>query len=158
MTFLALLTVIMVAVLLAAPKVRQSRLAIGILLAATAWQIGLAGYLALNAQPSGSPTAVNPGSIRANAVPVTYAFGQRVGYRLATGNPIQPPSEQARIAPVSDDTPPVIRLSGSQPAGTLVATQVVESPLIRFAGDATVIGATALGFTVLRVDHRRHGR
>lgn len=151
-TFLALLTVIMVAVLLAAPKVRQSRLAIGILLAATAWQIGLAGYLALNAQPSGSPTAVNPGSIRANAVPVTYAFGQRVGYRLATRNPIQPPSEQARIAPVSDDTPPVIRLSGSQPAGTLVATQVVESPLIRFGGDATVIGATALGFSVLRVD------
>ena len=151
-TFLALLTVIMVAVLLAAPAVRRSRLAIGMLLAATAWQVGLAGYLALNAQPRGSPGAVEPGSIRANAVPVSYAFGQRVGYRLATHDPIRAPSEQARVAPVGDDSPPVIRLSGSQPAGTLVATRVVESPLIRLTGGATVIGATTLGFSVLRVD------
>jgi hypothetical protein len=49
-TFLALLTAIMVAVLLAAPAVRQNRIAIGILLAVTAWQVGLAGYLALSAQ------------------------------------------------------------------------------------------------------------
>ena len=35
----------------------------------------------------------------------------------------------------------------------MVATQVVASPLIRFTGDATPIGATALGFSVLRVDH-----
>jgi hypothetical protein len=150
-TFLALLTVIMVAVLLSAPAVRKSRLTIGMLLAAVVWQIGVAGYLALSAQPRGSTTALAPGSIRANVVPKSYAWGQQVAYRLATDHPIQAPPQEATVAPIGEDGPPVIRLSGSQPVGSLIATRVVASPLIRFAGDATVIGATLDGFNVLRV-------
>jgi hypothetical protein len=151
-SYLALLTVIVIAVLLAIPALRRSCTAIALLLLATAWQIGLAGYLALSAQPRGARVDPTADSVRASRVPPGFARGQQIQFRLVTQNPIRPPRQQASVAPIGDDSPSLVHLSGSQPVGSLVATRVVASPLIRFAGDVSVAGASEDGLDVLRVN------
>jgi hypothetical protein len=151
-SYLALLTVIVIAVLLAVPALRESRAAIALLLLATAWQIGLAGYLALSAQPRGAKVDPTADNVRASRVPPGFAPGQQIQFRLVTHNPIRPPRQQASVAPIGDDSPSLVALSGSQPVGSLVATRVVASPLIRFAGDVSVAGASEDGLDVLRVN------
>jgi hypothetical protein len=152
-TYLALLTVLGIVVLLTNPALRRSRLTIALLLLATAWQVGLGAGLALTAKPVGASTAPTPQSVRAGSIPPAFLYRtQSIEFRLITKDPVNQPSEQAQVAPIGDDTPPQIQLSGSQPTGSLVATRVVASPLIRFTGDVSVAGAAADGFEVLRVN------
>jgi hypothetical protein len=151
-TYLALLTVFAIAVLLAVPAVRRSRAAIVCLLAATAWQIGVAGYLALSARALGTKPAPTPSSVLATVLPAAYNPWQQTSYRLVSRDSIKSPGSLAGFTPVGDDTPPVFHLGGLQPAGSLVATQVVASPLIQVSGDASIVGVTPDGFEVLRVE------
>jgi hypothetical protein len=94
LTFLRLFAVTMIAVLLADARVRQSRAAIASLLAMSEWQIGLASYLALSAQPSGATAAPTPATIRASAVPQSFAFVQKLQFRLSTRHPIEMPDSR----------------------------------------------------------------
>jgi hypothetical protein len=151
-TYLALVTVLGIAVLLAIPAVRRSRVALALLLLATLWQVGLAADLALGAKARGAKVAPTPSNVRAGTRPPGYAAGQQGQDRLVVHNAIRFPRLRASVAPVGDGTPPVVHLFGSQPAGSLVRTTVVASPLIRFAGSASVAGVTFNGFEVLRIN------
>ena len=70
---------------------------------------------------------------------------------MVVHHPLSPPGPLAEVRPVGDDTPPEIVLSGSQPPGSLVGTNVVASPLIHLIGQATIAGTSPEGFEVLRV-------
>jgi hypothetical protein len=152
-TYLALLTVLAIVVLLAIPALRKSRLTIAILLLASAWQVGLALDLAITAKPwpraGPHPT---PASIHPWVQPTAFATGQALGFRSVTAHPLRPARAQASVSPLGYDSPPQVRLSGSEPAGTLVATTVIASPLIRVSGDASVAGSNGGGEVVLRVN------
>lgn len=151
-TYLALLTVLAVAMLLASPAIHRSRTAVGLLLLATAWQVGLATDLAISAKQRGAGVPPTAASVRANVLPLAWAPFQQVEFRLVISHPIPAPSQQASVDPIGDDSPPQISMWGSQPVGSLVATALVSSPLIRVAGDASVAGATVAGLDVLRVN------
>jgi hypothetical protein len=151
-TYLALFTVLLVAVLLTRPEVQRNRAVIALLLVATAWQVGLAGYLALSAKALGTTNAPTPGTVHASASPAAYENGQQVSYRLIPTAPVLPaPSQRADVVPTGDDSPPALHLYGGQPVGSLIATDIVASPLIQFTGGVTVAGDTADDFEVLRV-------
>lgn len=152
-TYLALVTVVLVAVLLTRPQLRSSRAVMSLLLIATAWQVGLAGYLALSAQPLGTSRTPTEQSVRAGAPPAAYENGQRVSYALIPTVPVlATPPHQAGVVPIGDDSPSTLHLYGSEPAGSLVATSVVATPLIRFTGDVSVAGNTSDDYEVLRVN------
>ena len=74
--------------------------------------------------------------------PYPFAPNQHIEYRLQPHNPLPTPRARASVGPIGDDTQPQVHLFGSQPAGSLVATSVVASPLIRFTGNVTVAGVT----------------
>ncbi len=155
-SLLSLMIVLAVSVLLTRPAVRGSRVAIIVLALVTVWQLALAADLAVTAKARSDfnlriPSAA---SIRASTLPPAFQPNllQASEYRLITTDPLPQPSQLATVTPIGDDTPPEIQLHGTQPPGTLVATTVVASPLVRFSGDATLAGATSAGFAVLRVD------
>ena len=151
-TYLSLLIVLGIIVLLANPVLRRNRAIIVMLVLATAWQVGVAGLLAVMTRAQGAHPAPTPASVRPGSTPPGFRYqAQKVGFRLVTHHPLEAPTQQAHVAPIGDDTPPHIRLSGSEPVGSLVATRVVASPLISFTGDVSVAGATADGFEVVRV-------
>jgi hypothetical protein len=155
-SYLALFTGLGVIALLRIPAVQRSRLALGALVLACGWQAGLAADLALTAKArGGQPHPVpTPSNVSAAAVPTAFAAGllQASRFRLVVTHPLSPPGPGAQVAPVEDDTPPEIVLSGSQPPATLVATHVVATPLIHVTGQVSVAGTSPDGFEVLRVD------
>lgn len=155
-TFLALFTVLGVIALLATPSVQRSRLAIIALLLSCVWQVGLATNLALTAKARGGEPlpAPTPSNVRAGVAPPAFTPNllQARQFRLVAHHPLSPPELPAQVGPTGDDTPPEIVLTGSGPTGTLVATDVVASPLIHVAGQASVAGASADGYEVLRVN------
>ena len=154
-SYLALVTTLGVIVLLRAPALRRSRAAMAALVLICGWQAGLALDLALTSKARGGEphTAPSPANIRAGTVPTAFAAGllQASQFRLVVARPLSPTATSAQVAPVGDDTPPQIVLSGSQAAATLVPTHVVASPLIQVSGQASFAGSTAEGFEVLRV-------
>jgi hypothetical protein len=154
-TYLALITVLGVIALLAIPAVQRSRLAILALLLICGWQVGLAVDLALTApaqggEPQPHPT---PSNVSAGSIPTFFAF--TAAFRLVVDHPLSAPGPLAEVEPVGDDTPREIVLSGSQPQGSLVGTNVVASPLIDVTGEATIAGTSPEGFEVLRVSGGR---
>jgi hypothetical protein len=151
-TYLALLTVLASVVLLASPALRRSRVAIATLLLASAWQVGVALDLAITTKAHPISAAPTPDSIHPGVLPPAFRFGsQLTGFRLLTTHPLSPPPGQVNVPLLGYDIPPQVQLSGSEPPGSLVATRVVASPLIRFSGDASVAGATNEGMVVLRI-------
>jgi hypothetical protein len=159
-TFLALVTVLGVITLLTRPGVRGSRVAMVALVLVTGYQLTLAADLAITAKArrTGTGRAPTPASINAKRLPPAFQANllQASEYRLITSNPVAQPATSAAVDPIGDDTPRQVLLHGRQAPGTLVATTVVASPLIRLSGDAQLAGATAQGFAVLRVN--RHTR
>jgi hypothetical protein len=71
---------------------------------------------------------------------------------MFVAHPQVAPNAVAKVRPVGDSSPSHVHLYGSQPAGSYVATNVVASPLIRFTGDATVVGVTVNDLAVVHVD------
>jgi len=155
-TYLALFTVLGVIALLATPAIRASRLAVTTLLLVCGWQVGLATDLALTAQARGARPFPTSSNVSTDSVPRAFEPGllQASQFRLVVDHPLSPPGPLASVAPLGGDTPREILLSGGQPPGSLVATNVVASPLIHISGQAVAIGATPGGFEVLRVDRR----
>ena len=150
-TFLALLTVVAVAILLSLRVIRSNRAAVALLVAATAWQLGVAVYLAVgtNALPPGTRTSA--ATIRPTATPVSYPSFQQQSFRMFVEHPVMTPSAVASLRPVGDDTPSQVKLYGSQPVGSFVATSIVGSPLIRFTGDVRVSGVSSDDLTILYI-------
>jgi hypothetical protein len=152
-TYLALLTVLAIVVLLAIPALRRSRVAIALLALASVWQIGVALDLAISAKARNQTPAPTSASIHPWQLPPAFVAGsQLLEFRLVSKHPLSTPPAVAGVSPLGYDSPPQVELSGSEPVGTLVATRVVASPLIRFSGDASVAGATEEGMVVLRVN------
>lgn len=158
-TYLALITVLGVIALLATPAVQHSRFVILALLLICGWQIGLAVDLALTskARPDTLHPTPAPSNITTASIPAAFTPGLLQGrqFRLVVGHPLSPSGPLADVGPVGHDTPPEIMLSGSQPPGSLVATNIVASPLIHVTGQATIAGASSEGFEVLRVSSGR---
>jgi hypothetical protein len=155
-SYLALITVLAVIVLLASPAIQRSRLAVIALVLACGWQVGLAVDLALTSKARGGEPQPHPtpDNISARSLPAAFQPGlaQGLQFRLVVPHPLSAPGPLAQIGPIGDDTPTEVKLSGSQPRGSLVATNVVDSPLVQVAGQATVVGANAEGYEVLRVN------
>jgi hypothetical protein len=153
-TYLALFTVLGVIALLATPALRSSRLATVALLVICAWQVSLAVVLATTAKARGGEPhpAPTPTSVTAASVPTAFAQGllQAKQFRLIGGDLPAVPT-RAQVQPIGDDTPPEVTLSGDGSPGSLVATSVVDTPLIHVSGQARVAGSTSEGFVVLRV-------
>jgi hypothetical protein len=153
-TYIALGTVLIVAVLLSNVRIRASRPLIALLLVVVVWQVGVAVYLTASARAAGTPApaaAPTPDTVRASAVPIAYAVGQQISYRLGHTSVMPVPPAAAGLQPLGEDSPTVIHLFGSQRPGTLVHTSVVASPLIHFRGDAPPVGVDVDEFEVLRV-------
>jgi hypothetical protein len=157
-SYLALITVLGLIALLAVPAVQRSRLPILALLLICGWQVGLAVDLAVTApaqggEPHPHPT---PNNISASSIPTAFPPGEQgAQFRLTADHPVGALGSQAEVGPVSDDTPREIVLSGTQPQGSLVGTDVVASPLIHVTGEATFAGTSPAGFEVLRVSSGR---
>ena len=152
-TFLALLTTLGVSALLASPPVRRSRTAILALLLICAWQVGLAVDLAVTSKARGVGPHPTPTSVSAASIPPAFEPGlfQAEQFRLVVERPLSLPKQSAQVRPIGDDTPREILLSGTQPQGSLVGTNVVASPLIHVTGQAEIAGASPEGYEVLRV-------
>jgi hypothetical protein len=150
-TFLALLTVVAVAILLSLRAIRSNRATVALLVAATAWQLGVAVYLALGTSPLPPRTGTSAATIRPTATPVSYPSFQQQSFRMFVEYPVTTPSAVASVRPVGDDTPSHVELYGSQPAGSFVATSIVGSPLIRITGDVSVSGVSSDDFDVLYI-------
>jgi hypothetical protein len=150
-TYLALLTVVAVAILLSLRVIRSNRTAVALLVAATAWQLGVAVYLAVGAkaEPPGANTPAR--AIRPTTTPAAYPFFQQQSFRMFVEHPVMTPSAVASVRPVGDDTPSQVELYGSQPAGSFVATGIVGSPLIRITGDARITGVSSDDLAVLYI-------
>jgi hypothetical protein len=155
-TYLALFTVLGVIVLLASPAIQRNRPAIAALVLACGLQVGLAADLALTAKARGGEPhpAPTPSNVSATSVPTAFAPGlaQVSQFRLAVVHFLSPLGPLARVRPVGDDTPSEITLSGNQRVGSLVATNVVATPLIQVSGQASIAGTSLGGMEVLRVD------
>lgn len=161
-TYLALVTVLGVTVLLAMPAVARNRLAVIALVLATTWQVGLAAESAISAQARsglGQPPATLA-NVNAETNPPAFqpGFLQASEYRLVPTPALPAPATAASVKPIGDDAPSEVILYGTQPPGTVVSTTVVQSPLIRVAGQVSDLGATQDGYAVLRVNHRTHGQ
>ena len=153
--YLALAICLGVAGLLAVPAVRRSRLLIGTLLVALAFQ-GLQaliqGVSATARSLPDTPTLAH-NDVTAERPPPSFVgpgFNQPVQFRLEPGHTPRP-IEAALAVAVGKDTPSVVALSGHQPAGTIVSTNIVDSPLIRFDGQARRIGRDDRSYVVLQV-------
>ena len=152
-TYVSLLTVLGITVLLTIPAIRRSKPLIAALLVAGAWQCGVAGYLAIVAQARGGISKPTPSTITASTTPYGFTGGaQIIEFRLVIAHPLPDPGPTHDVAPIENDTPSTIQISGTQPTGTLVATRIVATPLIHVSGDVSVAGATKDGFAVLRVN------
>jgi hypothetical protein len=152
-TYLTLLILLGVVVLLASPSVQRNRPIILALVLVTGWQLGVALDLALTSRARGSTPAPTHDTISASSTPPAFTPNllQASEYRLSDAHPLSPPEGIAAVVPVGDDSPPQIELSGGEPPGSLVATNVVASPLIHATGAASIVGASPEGFAVLRV-------
>jgi hypothetical protein len=154
--YVSLLIVLGVSVLLANPALRRNRLALVTLLLVTGWQVALAVDFAVTAEAGGQPENTAPvtvGEITAARLPPAFRpdTSQAEMYRLTTKTTIEAPRSLATVEPIGDDTPPKITLTGDQAPGSLVATSVVASPLVRVAGEASIVGETPEGYEVLSV-------
>lgn len=152
-TFLALITVVGIIALLASPAVQRNRAGILVLLLISGWQVGLAVDLAITSKARGVGPRPTPASISAASIPSAFAAGlfQAEQFRLVVERPLVPTKPLAQVGSIGDDTPREITISGTQPQGSLVATNVVASPLIQVTGQAEIAGASAEGYEVLRV-------
>lgn len=152
-TFLALLTSLGLIALLASPPVQRNRAAILALLLICGWQVGLAVDLAVTSKARGVGPHPTPNNVSAGSIPPAFAPGlfQAEQFRLVFEHPLTPPRTSAQVGSIGDDTPREIMLSGSQPQGSLVGTNVVASPLIQVTGQAEIAGASPEGYEVLRV-------
>jgi hypothetical protein len=150
-TYVALATALAIAVLLAVPAVRSSRVAVPALVLVTIWQVALGGYLAIHAKARGATDAPTASAVRASVKPEAFQSGQQIQFRMYVPGVLPSPHQWATVAPIGDDTPPQVHLSGRQPAGSLVGTRVAGSPLIKFTGDVTVVGHTLYGLDIVRV-------
>ena len=150
-SYLALTTVLLVAVLLARPEVARSRTLCGVLALAAALQLSLAGYLAVSARflPAHAPP-ITAASIRTDRVPAAYEPSQRASYRISGSAVVATPSTTAAASPIGLDTPTRVTLFGDQKPGTLVLTRVVDSPLIAVTGEAQRAGVSPDGSLVLK--------
>jgi hypothetical protein len=154
-SYLALTTVLLVALLLARPEIARSRVLCGLLALAAALQLSLAGYLAVSADAlPAQHRPITVSSIRTDRIPAAYAPFQRASYRVSGNTILGTPSAVADTSPIGVDTPTRVTLSGAQPPGTLVLTKVVDSPLIAVAGGARPVGVTPYGFLVLQTVSR----
>lgn len=155
LSYLALTTVLLIALLLACGAVSRDSRLVSLLCIATALQLGLAGYIAVSseARPQRVTPFPNPSSTRAGAVPAAYGPLQRASYRITDGPVVAAAATSAYTQRVGDDTPPVVHLFGAQQRGTLVSTTVTGSPLVRVSGGATLVGTSPQGTAVLRVRH-----
>jgi hypothetical protein len=97
-------------------------------------------------------TPLHHDDISAGAVPGSFdgpGFAQPLQFRL-TGS-VKPPRERVVARERLLDPPTRITLGGSQPAGTVLGTNVADSPLVRYEGGARKIARDRLGFAVLQV-------
>jgi hypothetical protein len=143
--------------LLREPAVARRRLVLGTLLVAVVWQVGTAAFQAIGAQARPAADAMDASAVHARDAPTSFAdegFVQASQFRLTLGRPVARPASEAD-APVERTPPPDrITVSGQEDPGTLLATNIVASPLIRIDGDARSVGRDADGFVVLEVVRR----
>lgn len=154
--FLTLVLLVGVVLLLRLPDIRNSRWATLALVLAVGWQAGLALDQSLSASPRGVAPypAIRASEVSDGSVPNSFIGFQQEQFKLVSGTPLDRP-DQAALAPVRVQTPPkAVSLSGPQRAGSLVATNVVYSPLVTATGQAKIIGRDKDGYTVLQI--RRH--
>jgi hypothetical protein len=160
--YLALTACMGVAVLLSTAPARRSRLLMGSLIAAVAWQSALAAYQALSARARSlppSPTLTHQDVTAARPPPsfVGPGYFQPDAFKLTPRDPLPRPDAEAS-ASAGEGTPSTVGLSGEEETGTLIATHVVDSPLIRIDGDAHRAGIDQSSYVVLRVDDHIHSR
>jgi hypothetical protein len=152
LSYVALGTVLLIALLLSRSEVSGNRPLVAGLGVAVVLQLALAGVLAASATPL--PTSAHPvttaSDIRADSVPPAFAYQQELSYRIVEGTQVPVPKSNATVSPVGDDSPNTVRLSGRQAVGTLVGTDIVNSPLIRITGSAARAAITPVGLIVLR--------
>jgi hypothetical protein len=120
--------------------------------------IGLQAAIALliafgtDARALSNSVPLRQDDISAGRVPRSFGapgYAQPVQFRLTGSEPR--PVEQVVAAQRLLDPPDEITLRGREPAGTRLATNVVDSPLVRYEGSARKIGRDNTGFAVLEI-------
>jgi hypothetical protein len=152
-TWLTLAIVVACALVLRGAE-RRTRWLAPSLAGAIAVQSAIALWIAFGADASALPDVepLRHGDISAGVVPRSFVgtgYGQPKQFRLP-GSAVRP-AEQVLAPQRLIDPPPRITLRGEQPARTLLATNVVDSPLIRYDGTARKVGRDKDGFAVLEV-------
>jgi hypothetical protein len=154
--FLTVAVLLCVVLLLRLPDIRRSRWATLALIVAVSWQAGVAVYQSVSAAPRAlAPyAAIRASQVSARSVPDSFGgtgFSQPDQFKLDVGRRLDRPALVA-LAPVRRERPPrAVTLSGQDPAGSLVATNVVYSPLVSATGQAQIIGRDPQGYAVLRI-------
>jgi hypothetical protein len=153
--YLTLALLLAMMLLLRSPAVRQNRWATAGLVLAVAWQVGLGGYQSLSARARVPETwpPVQASDVKAFDVPRSFdetGFQYRQ-FRLVSGRLVVA-SDGTAVAPIVMTSPLTEAvLTGGQPAGSLVATNVVYSPLLVVRGTARLAGRDGTGLVVLAV-------
>jgi hypothetical protein len=148
MTYVTLALVLAAAVLVARSGAARRRWVVGLVVVAVAWQGALAMVVAVDSSPASTAVA---GLTTPSTVPGSFPKAwQGRQFHLVRGDLVKPRTYVS--VPTQTVRPPdEIHIAAHDPMGTMVATNIVASPLIRVDGDAIAVGRDDEEMLVLRV-------
>jgi hypothetical protein len=121
-----------------------------------AFQAGVGTWQALHARARGLPGVIplKHGDIHPGIPPTSFVgpgLAQPGQFKLVDGVLSPRPAEEVKAPDRIVDPPIIITITGPRPAGGLVATNVVASPMVRVRGEARISAKDDSGYFVLAV-------